>query len=318
MILVNRYSYIANPPNGNPNFYAAMRLMSPTANGQVFTATAGDTVTYSCVFHLQASWDATNQDLVCFVQDNDLREVLQSRMEPITPQPAQDVDVALAPVNPPLQIPAQGGSFNFNISLTNSLDSTAHFHTWIVQQNPAGLWEGPLLGPIWLAEPASLTITRMRSQNVPGSAAPGVYTYRAFVGMYNEDSHWDSSSFTYTKLTSGNGPLVSGWENSGESFDPMEQTGLTTAIPSQYVTIAANPNPFNPTTAISYELSASSHVSLKVFDITGQLVATLVDGWREGGNHEVTFDGSNLASGVYLYALTAGQTHASGKIVLLK
>jgi hypothetical protein len=48
------------------------------------------------------------------------------------------------------------------------------------------------------------------------------------------------------------------------------------------------------------------------------LVATLVNGWRDAGAHQVTFDGSNLASGVYLYSLTAGSNHAIGKIVLMK
>jgi flagellar hook assembly protein FlgD len=82
--------------------------------------------------------------------------------------------------------------------------------------------------------------------------------------------------------------------------------------------VAISPNPFNPTTAISYQLSANSYVSLKVYDITGRLVATLVDGLREAGAQQVTFDGSNLASGIYLYELTAGSHSATGKMMLMK
>ncbi len=76
--------------------------------------------------------------------------------------------------------------------------------------------------------------------------------------------------------------------------------------------------PFNPTTAISYQLSANSLVSLQVYDLAGKLVATLVDGWRQAGNHQVAFDGSSLASGMYIYRLQAGDYSASGKMVLMK
>ncbi len=63
------------------------------------------------------------------------------------------------------------------------------------------------------------------------------------------------------------------------------------------------PNPFNPTTAISYQLSAISQVSLKVYDILGREVKTLVDGKEAPGEHMVEFNGSRLASGVYFYRL---------------
>jgi hypothetical protein len=59
-------------------------------------------------------------------------------------------------------------------------------------------------------------------------------------------------------------------------------------------------------------------VNLAVYDISGRLVTTLVNGWREAGVHEVTFDGSGLVSGVYLYQLEAGDFTAGGKMVLIK
>jgi flagellar hook assembly protein FlgD len=78
------------------------------------------------------------------------------------------------------------------------------------------------------------------------------------------------------------------------------------------------PNPFNPSTAISFKLQAASKVSLKIYDTAGRLVTTLVDGWREAGTHEVTFDGSKLASGIYLAKLTAGDFSQVQKLVLTK
>jgi hypothetical protein len=66
------------------------------------------------------------------------------------------------------------------------------------------------------------------------------------------------------------------------------------------------PNPFNPTTIISYQVSAVSRVSLKIYDMLGAEVATLVDETKSPGTHEATWNATGLASGVYLYQLKAG------------
>jgi hypothetical protein len=78
------------------------------------------------------------------------------------------------------------------------------------------------------------------------------------------------------------------------------------------------PNPFNPTTTISYQLSAQSHVTLKVYDVLGNEVATLADGFEEAGEKSVQFNATNIAGGVYFYRLQAGDFVASKKLLLLK
>jgi len=93
---------------------------------------------------------------------------------------------------------------------------------------------------------------------------------------------------------------------------------LVSERPSEFVLYPSHPNPFNPKTAISYQLSAVSIVNLSVYDVAGRKVAELVNGWRDAGVHEVTFDGTGLASGVYIYRLTAGDFATSGKMVLMK
>jgi len=79
-----------------------------------------------------------------------------------------------------------------------------------------------------------------------------------------------------------------------------------------------NPNPFNPTTVISYELRVAISVSLKIFDVLGREVAILVDGRRQAGYHQLTFDGSDLASGIYFVKFEAGKMIQIRKMVLIK
>ncbi|HQT92407.1 MAG TPA: T9SS type A sorting domain-containing protein, partial [Candidatus Kryptobacter bacterium] len=71
-------------------------------------------------------------------------------------------------------------------------------------------------------------------------------------------------------------------------------------------------------TAISYELSANSYVTLKVYDVLGREVATLVNAVQKIGSYEVQFEGSRLASGVYFYRLMAGGNVITKKMVLVK
>ncbi len=84
-----------------------------------------------------------------------------------------------------------------------------------------------------------------------------------------------------------------------------------------------SPNPFNPATVIRFDLPQAAQVTLEVFDVNGRNVGAqhampLQDTRYLAGSHEITFDGSGLPSGVYLYRLTAGKYAASGKMVLLK
>ena len=80
----------------------------------------------------------------------------------------------------------------------------------------------------------------------------------------------------------------------------------------------AFPNPFNPSTTISFALPTAELVKLNIFNITGQKVATLANEMMVRGTHEVTFDASALSSGVYMYTIEAGDFTATKKMVLVK
>lgn len=89
-------------------------------------------------------------------------------------------------------------------------------------------------------------------------------------------------------------------------------------IPSAYELGQNYPNPFNPTTNINFSIQQSGFVTLKVFSILGQEVATLINKNMEPGKYSVDFDASQLRSGVYMYQMTAGTYTSSKKMMLLK
>ena len=78
------------------------------------------------------------------------------------------------------------------------------------------------------------------------------------------------------------------------------------------------PNPFNPATEISFTLPENNFVTLKVYDVSGRLVKTLVNDFRTAGNYKVSFDGGGISSGIYFYKLESGQFTDVKKMILVK
>lgn len=99
---------------------------------------------------------------------------------------------------------------------------------------------------------------------------------------------------------------------SGVGDDPWN------GLPARYELRQNLPNPFNPATNIQFSIVNREWTTLEMFDVSGQSVATLVNEVREPGTYTVQFNGSNLASGVYFYRLTAGDKTPTKKMVLLK
>jgi hypothetical protein len=105
----------------------------------------------------------------------------------------------------------------------------------------------------------------------------------------------------------------------GGENDTGNITNVEDSVLPEQVTLHQNyPNPFNPVTTISYELARGSRVTLAVYDLLGRKVATLVDGVMPAAAHTVQFDASELASGMYLYRLQAGDRVIAKTMMLLK
>jgi len=108
-------------------------------------------------------------------------------------------------------------------------------------------------------------------------------------------------------------------------FENGVNTDITdTELPKAYGLAQNFPNPFNPSTRIQFAMPTKGHVSLKIYNVAGQLVRTLQDGVMDAGSHELTWDGSNnlgsnVASGVYFYKINAGDDYENmKKMVLLR
>jgi hypothetical protein len=89
-------------------------------------------------------------------------------------------------------------------------------------------------------------------------------------------------------------------------------------LPTEFNLEQNYPNPFNPSTTIKFSIPNPEHVVLKIYDVVGSEVATLVNQQMDAGNYSLTFDASQLASGVYIYRISAGSFISIKKMMLVK
>lgn len=124
--------------------------------------------------------------------------------------------------------------------------------------------------------------------------------------------YWHVSA-TDTAGTSNYSPIAV--YATGTEIDAIHEPGR---IPKEFALYQNYPNPFNPTTVISYSLPQNSFVTISVYDALGREVTTLVNTRQSAGHHSISFDASNLPSGVYFYRLQAGAYMQTEKLVFLK
>lgn len=99
---------------------------------------------------------------------------------------------------------------------------------------------------------------------------------------------------------------------------PVAVESDSISIPDKFELSQNYPNPFNPSTIIRYQLPMAGHISLKVYDVLGNEVATLVNEDKPTGSYKAEFDASNLSSGIYFYKIQAENFIETKKMLLLK
>ncbi len=130
-----------------------------------------------------------------------------------------------------------------------------------------------------------------------------------------------TNSYIISLAVSGN-DLISGTWGSGVWKRPLSEIVsvkiISSELPIEFGLKQNYPNPFNPSTIIGFSVPTGSFISLKVYDLLGKEVSTLVSKFLTPGMYEVNFDAGNLASGVYFYQLNAGEFVQTKKLLLQK
>jgi GEVED domain len=193
-------------------------------------------------------------------------------------------------------------------SVTISVTSDGFLDAWIDFDND-GYWD--MQEQVFTSEPLSRGVNTVYFP-CPGTGMPAFSTFSRF------------------RFSSAGGLSPIGEAPDGEVEDyevnVLEDrvSGIgQLSVPAQYALHRAYPNPFNPSTIISFSLPRPSHVRLRIFDVTGRLVRTLVDEIRDAARHEIAWNGlddrqEGVASGVYIYRIETDSFKASERMVLMK
>jgi hypothetical protein len=229
------------------------------------------------------------------------------------------VRILLTPHDHPILIPAEGGSVDYTLRASNSGSMAQSVTMWCDVTLPdGGVW-GPVLGPFTVTLDSGITFSRIRTQDVPGTASAGTYHFNAW-GVAGADTSKDRYAFMklgyrIQDLGFGSRSLVAGAE-----FPHLSPAGVRLLAERRVRgdLVIASPNPFNASTDIRYQMTDGRHVSLKVYDLAGRLVSVLTDGYREAGSHEVIFSGANLTSGIYIIRMEGGSISETRKVLLVK
>jgi len=209
------------------------------------------------------------------------------------------------------------------------------FGTYTVDQDLTFVFSGsgPGAAHVYPPNPNILYITGAGGNNDPLARAPWnntrIYGVSVNGGRVVDSLAWDYGTRTayvipramaisadgltmYLGTFSTGTPGVQKFTRQTATSLPVDETPTGFALSQNY------PNPFNPSTRISFSIPQAGEVTLKVYDMLGREVATLVNGTMAAGTHSATFDASGMSSGIYLYELRSGNTRITNKMTLMK
>ena len=205
------------------------------------------------------------------------------------------------------------------VSFTDSNNGTAVGFNGTILRTTNG-------GTTWVSQTSGSTdslravsFTDSNNGTVVGSSGTILRTTDGGTNWILQTSGTTKNLFGVSFTDSKNGTIV------GDGGTILRVSGIVTGIddnqikqPNSFILMQNYPNPFNPTTTIQYVISSEQFVSLKIYDILGKEVATLVNSRKAIGNYKVNFNASNLTSGVYFYRIQAGNFTETKKFILLK
>jgi len=225
-----------------------------------------------------------------------------------------DMTVTMTPTGS-TSLPASGGMLYFNVTVDNNEPSTTYCAGWIEWTYPNGSSSGALILRNLIMAPGG-QIFRSIQLAVAGSEPSGSYTLWGRTGSSYGGEVYAEDGFGFTKAA-GDGSGTP-WVEETTVYGWDDDAIVDLNIPDHFELGQNYPNPFNPSTTIPFAIPKSGDVSLKVYDLQGRLAATVLSGELSAGHYDVTFDASNLSSGVYIYRLEAPGYSQSMKLALVK
>ncbi len=218
------------------------------------------------------------------------------------------------PLRPPDFINAQPGILTDKtkwpyVNVDNNLEVDPGFDAALVQE--AGSKMASFIETVWMS----------------GGTAQGM---RPYVNPFSNPPTWEGVASNWATRQGYPVPENLRYNNTliGDDGKPLgdlnwfpELVGVekeTNLIPANFELSQNYPNPFNPTTEIKYSIPQNGYVTLKVYNLLGQEIATLVDKEQNAGTYKVVFNASNLASGIYMYTLKSGSYSLTKKMALVK
>ncbi|MCB2213413.1 VCBS repeat-containing protein [bacterium] len=237
-------------------------------------------------------------------------------------------NLVITPFEPSLIVPSAGGGYWYWVRIYNPTEYPVSGQLWADVELPNGNVIGPVmstriqLGPQGVYQP-SLPF----AQFVPGFAPPGVYQHIMHIGMH-PDLIIDTDSFQFAKqpgntvaTTDPETWSLADWQGRSGFVPPeglTESQSDTEAANEDELDLRLSPNPCNARTSVVVTLPAQATLEVVVFNTVGQEVARIAEGVYPAGAHTLTFDATNLASGMYFVQVQTGTETALRKMVVVK
>jgi hypothetical protein len=144
------------------------------------------------------------------------------------------------------------------------------------------------------------------------------YETLGFVNGKGTTTEYSNYSFADKNVDAGNYTYRLMQKDFDGTFSYSQEVEVEVSVPLEYALDQNYPNPFNPTTTIRYAIPEDNFVSIKLYDVLGNEVITLVNEQKQAGRYEILFNASNIASGVYYYQISSGSFSQTRKLVLMK
>ncbi len=198
---------------------------------------------------------------------------------------------------------------SFSAVLLNSDDAELSWSTATEVQNAGWEVERKIVNGSWKMEGGA---------NPQSSISNRQWTKVGFISGAGASNSPKNYSFTDMKLAPGQYAYRLKQINKDGTYKYSQEAEIAVEAPHVFALEQNYPNPFNPATRIQYSVAGTQKVMLKVYDVLGREVATLVNELQSPGTYEVNFDGSKLASGIYYYRLQSGNNVAAKKMLMIK